>query len=76
MLLTTQKHTLFLNGLEVLTVYQTNNETTFFKVTPDNAGMQPVNKQEFLQTLEHLKQCNLIKAKDYYKLKGVVKNDH
>ena len=72
MLLTTQKHTLFLNGLEVLTVYESNNKKTFFKVTNDNIGMKPVNKQEFLKILEHLKQCNLIKVKDYYKLKAKV----
>ena len=63
-----KKHSIFLNGYEVLRVEVNNNETKFYKVV-ENVAMKPTTKQDFIQTLNKLHNLNLISKTEYNKIK-------
>lgn len=68
MLNTSKKHSIFLNGYEVLRVEVNDNEIKFYKVV-ENVAMKPTTKTDFMQTLEKLHNLNLIDETDYIKTK-------
>lgn len=63
-----KKHSIFLNGYEVLRITTDNNKITFYKVV-ENVAMKPTTKQDFMQTLEKLHNLNLISKTEYNKIK-------
>lgn len=68
MLNTSKKHSIFLNGYEVLRVEVNNNEIKFYKVV-ENVAMKPTTKQDFMQTLNKLYNLNLVTKTEYNKIK-------
>lgn len=68
MLNTSKKHSIFLNGYEVLRATKDNNKKTYYKVV-DNVAMKPTTKKDFMQTLEKLHNLDLVNEQDYLKIK-------
>lgn len=63
-----KKHSIFLNGFEVLRATKDeNNKKTYYKVCDD--VLKKTTKKEFMQTLEKLHNLNLVNEQDYLKVK-------
>lgn len=62
-----KKHSIFLNGFEVLRATKDNNKKTYYKVC--DGVLKKTTKKEFMQTLEKLHNLNLVNEQDYLKVK-------
>lgn len=62
-----KKHSIFLNGFEVLRAIKDNNKKSYYKVCDD--VLKKTTKKDFVQTLEKLHNLNLIDEVDYLKIK-------
>lgn len=67
-MLNNKKHSIFLNGYEVLRIETNDNKTKFYKVV-ENVAMKPTTKQDFMKTLNKLHNLNLVTKAEYNKIK-------
>ena len=64
----TKKHSIFLNGQEVLRATKTpDKKKVYYKVC--DGVLEKTTKKEFFKTLEKLHNLNLVEEADYMKIK-------